>query len=204
MHRRLVLQQVISAAVLAKPLLAIAAEGRGLAHGFAGQLLVATDHMGDPRFAEAVIYMVSHDGSGAMGIIVNRSLGESSVQSLLSSNGAHAVAHDRTLTVFYGGPVDPERGFVLHSPDYDGPSTRRLSRNLALSTGIDVLLAMAAGKGPQQSRFTLGYAGWGPGQLDREMDHDAWFTAPAETAIIFADDPGSAWSTAMMHAGTPL
>lgn len=170
----------------------------------AGQLLVANRQMNDPHFAKTIIYVVAHDGDGAFGLVLNRRYGEGSLQALLEAFDIPASASVASVPLHYGGPVQPERGFVLHSPDYRGDGTVRLKDWLALSTGRDVLEAMAASNGPKRALVLLGYAGWAPGQLDAEIAHGDWLLTPAEPSLIFEDDPDNAWDKAMREAGIPL
>ena len=169
-----------------------------------GQLLVATPRMGDPRFARTVIYVVDHNAEGAMGLVINRSFGEGPWNALLEGFGVEHENVSGSVRLYYGGPVDSSRGFVLHTADYTGASTRVLDAGVALSTGLDVLRAVAEGKGPRRSLFVLGYAGWGPGQLEGEMARDDWLTAPAEETLIFGDDPDAVWEKALDRAGLTL
>jgi putative transcriptional regulator len=179
--------------------------GAQIPGGFlSGQLLVATPRMGDPRFARTVIYMVDHDAEGAMGLVINRSYGEGPWNALLEGFGVEHEDVSGTVRLHYGGPVDAGRGFVLHTADYAGASTRVVDAGVAFSTGLDVLKAVAEGKGPRRSLFVLGYAGWGPGQLEGEMARDDWLTAPAEETLIFGDDPDATWEKALDRAGLAL
>ncbi|MFZ1415913.1 MAG: YqgE/AlgH family protein [Defluviicoccus sp.] len=169
-----------------------------------GQLLVASPRIGDPRFAETVIYVVAHSDEGAMGLVVNRTYGNGPLQGLLAGFGIASAVQPATVRLQYGGPVEIKRGFVLHSADYTGPSTTPVGSGMAFSTGRDVLQAVADGRGPQRRLFILGYAGWGPGQLEAELAGNDWLTAPAETSLIFSDDIESVWQRALQRAGTPL
>jgi putative transcriptional regulator len=180
--------------------------GRAGASGtsLTGQLLVASPRIGDPRFAETVIYIVAHSEEGAMGLVVNRTYGNGPLQGLLAGFGITAAVQPTTVRLQYGGPVETKRGFVLHSADYTGPSTTPVAAGMAFSTGRDVLQAVADGRGPQRRLFILGYAGWGPGQLEAELAGNDWLTAPAETSLIFAEDIESVWRRALQRAGTPL
>jgi len=169
-----------------------------------GQLLVASPKMGDPRFAKTVIYVIAHDSEGAVGLVVNRPLGEGPLEGLLSGFGIKMTASNGPVRLNYGGPVETGRGFVLHSDDYQGRSTRSMTNGVAVSTGRDVLEAVAEGEGPQDLVFVLGYAGWSAGQLENELARDAWLTAPADAALIFSDDLDHIWERAMMSAGIVL
>lgn len=171
---------------------------------FAGGFLVASPKMTDPRFAQTVILIVNHDSSGAMGLVINRSFGTGSLKSLLKGFGIEKATVDRTVSLRYGGPVEQARGFVLHSEDYTGPSTRVVGDGVALSTGFDILKALAGGTGPRRAQFLLGYAGWGPGQLEGEMARGDWLSAPADDRLIFSEDLDRVWDEALEHAGTTL
>lgn len=164
-----------------------------------GQLLVASQRLTEPSFARTVIYLIAYSEQGAMGVIVNRLIGQTSYRKLLGAFGIKSRAN-KPVSVYYGGPVDIGRGLIIHSPDYLGASTQQLGQQLAVSTGPDVLQDMAKGKGPSLSRLTLGYAGWGAGQLDREIDRGDWLIAPAEPALIFSDDVDGIWAKALFKA----
>lgn len=181
-----------------------AAERSGVSTSLAGQFLVASPKMPDPRFAHTVVYMVSHDENGAMGLVVNRSYGRGPLKSLLQGFGVEKAKAEETVVLHYGGPVEQVRGFVLHSADYRGPSTQVVADDVALSTGFDILKALAAGGGPRQRLFLLGYAGWGPSQLEGEIARNDWLTAPADERLIFSDDAEKIWQEALKRAGTPL
>lgn len=169
-----------------------------------GKLLVATARIGDPRFSHTVIYMIDHDAEGAMGLVVNRAYGTGPLDELLKGFGIDAVHVRETVRLHYGGPVEPSRGFVLHSDDYSGPGTRVVAGGVALSTGADVLEALTDGTGPERRLFILGYAGWGPGQLEGELARDDWVTAPADASLIFSDDLDSLWDEAISRASVAL
>ena len=161
-----------------------------------GQFLVATPEMGDPRFVQSVIYMISHDQDGAMGLVINRPVAQGPLSDLLKALGREGEAAKGTVTVHYGGPVEPERLFVLHSSNYVGKETTVLGNGLAVSADVEILQAIARGKGPRQSLFIFGYAGWAPGQLEAEIKANAWFSIPAEPSLIFDGDVESKWDRA--------
>lgn len=181
-----------------------AAERSSPSSSLAGQFLVASPQMPDPRFAHTVVYVVSHDEHGAMGLIVNRNYGRGPLKALLQGFGVEKAKAEETVVLHYGGPVEQIRGFVLHSADYRGPSTQMVADDVALSTGFDILKALAAGGGPRQRLFLLGYAGWGPSQLEGEIARNDWLTAPADDRLIFSDDGERIWQEALKRAGTPL
>jgi len=159
----------------------------------AGQFLVATPTMGDPRFARSVILMVRHDKDGALGLIVNRPAIERSMSELLDLLGAKGEAVAGTVRLFAGGPVQPELGFVIHSPDYRAPQTMEVDGRVAVTMSREILIDIGTGKGPHKSIVAFGYAGWAPGQLEGEIARRSWTTAPAGEKLIFDEDRGKLW-----------
>lgn len=182
----------------------LAEQDRAASPYLTGQLLVATPRMGDPRFSHTVIYVIAHDRDGAMGVVVNRMIGEGPLKNLLEVFGVDAGRAQGSARLHYGGPVEQGRGLVLHSADYKGPSTTVVDDGVALSTGLDVLNALAADQGPKLRLLIIGYAGWAPGQLEGEIARDDWRTAPAEESLIFGDDVGTVWERAFRQAGIAL
>ncbi len=171
----------------------------------AGHLLVATPELDDPNFRHTVIYMVQDDSSGAMGLVVNRVLGKGPAADLLKGLGLDANPKaSGEIEVHYGGPVERGKGFVLHSPDYHGKDTVVLSDQVALTSSPDILEDLAAGKGPRQSLFALGYAGWAPNQLESEIAAGAWVVIDADQALLFGDQEDSKWQRALERQGIEL
>jgi putative transcriptional regulator len=171
-----------------------AADFRG---SLAGQLLVATADMPDPRFARTVIYMVRHDATGAQGLVVNQPLGDIPLAMLLDRAALESKGVNGVVRVHSGGPLEPRRVFVLHTGDYSGELTLPVKDGIALTWDPAILLAIARGGGPRQLLFALGYAGWGPGQLEREMKSGAWGKAAADEAILFDSADESKWERAI-------
>jgi putative transcriptional regulator len=163
----------------------------------AGQLLIAAPTMTDPRFYQAVILMVRHDRDGALGIIVNRPVQERSLASLLAAVGGGDGAAEGQVLIFAGGPVQPEIGFVLHSPDYHRLETLNIDDHIAMTSSREILRDIAKKQGPRQSLVAFGYAGWGAGQLENELERRAWFTAPDDAALVFEKDRNKVWDEAM-------
>ncbi len=161
-----------------------------------GQLLVATAKMGDPRFARTVIYIVSHGADGAMGLVLNRELGVALVSELLEGFGVADSEVPGEIRVHYGGPVERDRGYVLHSSDVVVEGTVAVNGEVALSADVEILRAIAAGEGPRRSLFALGYAGWAPGQLEGEIAREDWFSVPSDENLIFDDDLDTKWDRA--------
>ncbi len=163
----------------------------------AGQLLVATEDMPDPRFARTVIYIVRHDATGAQGFIVNRPLREVPMTVLLEKIGIDDKRATGSVRLHTGGPVDGLSVFVVHTPDYTNETTFRVKDGLALTWNADVLLALGTERRPRRSLLALGYAGWGPGQLEKEMQAGGWVRATADEEIVFDADYPTKWSRAM-------
>jgi putative transcriptional regulator len=162
-----------------------------------GQLLIAMPFMTTPHFVQSVIYMCAHTAEGAMGLVINRPLASPSFGDLLQQLEVLPAPPLRQIDLFRGGPVDSARGFVLHTSDWTGDGSLIVDHDVALTASLDVLKAIADGGGPARGMLALGYAGWGPGQLDREMQENAWLSAPADVDLIFDGDHDSKWRRAM-------
>ncbi|MEE9318594.1 MAG: YqgE/AlgH family protein [Rhodospirillales bacterium] len=169
-----------------------------------GQLLIASPQIGDPRFARTVIYMVDHNKKGALGLVVNKVFGSGSMEKFLRGFNIDVGEIEGDIRLHYGGPVEPGAGFVLHTADYQGPGTRVVNSEMALTTEMSVLKAIAEGHGPRHSLFALGYAGWGAGQLEGEIARGDWFSAPADENLIFDEDVETKWERAQSSAGLKL
>lgn len=155
-----------------------------------GHFLIAMPAMTDPRFAKSVTFICEHNADGAMGVVINHPL-ELTYRNVFSQ--LKIVIQDHPIAdkpVYFGGPVQTERGFVLHQPPGDWDSTIAISGETALTTSKDILEAVANGTGPDKMLLTLGYAGWSPGQLEEEMGQNAWLSVKASDAIIF-DTPNN-------------
>ena len=161
-----------------------------------GQLLIAMPAMGDPRFAQSVIYVCAHTPDGAMGIVVNRPLERPSFGDLLRQLNVVPAPPARQIRLCQGGPVENARGFVLHTTDWTGEGSLRVTDSTALTASLDVLKAIAEGGGPREGLLALGYAGWGPGQLDAEIQQNAWLSVPADDDLVFDSDFDTKWRRA--------
>ncbi len=170
----------------------------------AGRLLVASEKMGDPRFQKTVIYMIEHTREGAMGLVINVPMGAVPAAKLFKRLGLDGDGVEGEIEVYFGGPVDPERGFLLHSTDVLLRGSVLVDDRVALTARPEMLLAIARGDGPAQSVFTLGYAGWGPSQVESELARDAWFVIPADMSLVFAPDPAKSWERAAARRGFDL
>jgi putative transcriptional regulator len=160
--------------------------GPGPPTSLAGQLLVATDTLRDPRFRHTVIYVLHHGGSGAMGVVVNRPVGDAPLAAILNEVGVNSAGVSGTVRLHYGGPVEPSRGGVLHPGD----------SGLTFTTSPAILESIARRKTPARFLFVLGYAGWAPGQLEAEIDAGAWITVPSDTDLVLDDDAATKWERA--------
>jgi putative transcriptional regulator len=160
-----------------------------------GQLLVASPAMEDPRFRKTVIVVVRQDRDGAFGLVVNRPLGERSLADLLGS-GERGTAVARQVRIFSGGPVQPEIGFVLHGGDYRRPDTVDINGRVAMTASREILQDIANSAGPRQWLIAFGYAGWGPGQLEGELQRGSWSIAPGDPKLIFDEGRDEVWDAA--------
>ena len=168
----------------------------------AGKLMVAMPALGDARFARSVILICAYTDEGAMGLIINKPVPNFSFTDLLGQLKITRSTQGRDIRVHFGGPVERGRGFVLHSPDFDsGKATTHVQGGYGMTATIDVLEALARGGGPRHALLALGYAGWGPGQLEREIARNDWLvTDPAED-LIFTLQDSAKWVGALKRMG---
>ena len=174
-----------------------------------GELLIASAAIQDPRFHHSVVLLLRHDRTGAFGIVINHPLGERPLAALLAGTASPDAkggkdakdnkdsAIEGTIRVFLGGPVEPQRGFVIHSTDYRRPETLAVGDGLAMTATKEVLRDIGHHQGPAKSLFALGYAGWGAGQLEAEIARHDWFTAPAEPDLVFDAERATVWEKAL-------
>ncbi len=184
--------------------------GSGAARGFLdGQMLIASPGMQDERFSRTLIYMCAHSSEGAMGIVVNQPAANISFPDLLVKLDVIPKADKIQLppsagdvTVLKGGPVETERGFVLHSADFFiEDSTLPIDEGVCLTATLDILKAIARGNGPVSAILALGYAGWSPGQLENELQHNGWLHCSPDPELIFGADIGTKYDRAMQKIG---
>jgi putative transcriptional regulator len=167
-----------------------------------GKFLIALPAMGDPRFHQSVIYLCSHDESGAMGLIINKSKGPLNLSDMLTQIGVEGDVAVADTPVLNGGPVDIDRGFVLHSADYFRKEVSlKLSETMSLTSTRDILEALVTDKAPERAILAVGYSGWGPGQIEREIVENAWITADADETLIFDTDMDAKWTRAIAQLG---
>ena len=171
-----------------------------------GQFLLAMPNMGDPRFLRSVVYMVAHDSEGAMGFIINKRAEGLSLGDILKDMPKTVAKTGLVnLPVYVGGPVQNDRGFVLHTSDYE-KTHNTLSQELpiALTQSADVLVDAAHGRGPEKMRLFLGYAGWGPGQIEGELQDNAWLVCDANIAEIFTSRSDDLYEKCVAAMGIDL
>ena len=166
-----------------------------------GQMLVAMPQMLDERFVKSVIYMCAHTEDGAMGLVVNKILEDINFPDLLDQLDINSKTKGKDIGVHFGGPVESGRGFVLHSSDYQQDGTMVIDPQIALTATTDILRDIAEGEGPAKSLLALGYAGWGPGQLDAELQANGWLSVDAEPELVFGSAPDKAWQVALAKIG---
>lgn len=169
-----------------------------------GKLLVAMPGMGDTRFERAVIFLCAHSDDGAMGLIINKPAPDLRFKDLLDQLeiDADADVGESAIRVHFGGPVEHGRGFVLHSAEYvANGATMEVSDSYGMTATIDILRDIAAGQGPERSLLALGYAGWGPGQLEHEIQANGWLVCDASDDLVFGDSDGGKWEASLASLG---
>ena len=166
-----------------------------------GQLLVAMPQMLDERFAKSVIYLCAHTEDGAMGLVVNKLLENIDFPDLLDQLDLSPAPGGDDIRVHFGGPVESGRGFVLHTSDYVQDATMVIDDQIAMTATTDILRDIAEGDGPRNSLLALGYAGWGPGQLDTEIQANGWLSVAADDTLVFGTDPDTIWKGALAKMG---
>lgn len=167
-----------------------------------GKLLIAMPGMSDPRFSKSVIFMCAHSSDGSMGLIVNKPTPELKLGDLLDQLKIPKGPENREIRVHFGGPVELGRGFVLHSADYQSEdATLKVDEVFGMTATHDILEAIASGNGPKSATLMLGYAGWGPGQIESELVHNGWLVADASPELVFGADSDAKWRDALKSLG---
>ena len=167
-----------------------------------GKLLIAMPGMDDPRFERSVVFLCEHSAKGAMGLIVNKPTPEVDGGELLKQLGIEVDPGVSLPDIHFGGPVEHGRGFVLHSRDYTtNTSTLPVTEGVGMTATLDILQDIAAGRGPESAILALGYAGWGPGQLEGELQANGWLTAEGGTDIVFNPQDSAKWNQALKSLG---
>jgi putative transcriptional regulator len=161
-----------------------------------GQLLIAMPAMADPRFQQSVIYVCAHTADGAMGLVLNRPIVKPTFDDLLAQLKLEPLPPVRQITLCAGGPVENARGFVLHTTDWTGVGSLKVDNRMALTASLDVLRVIAEGGGPRECVLALGYAGWGPGQLDQEIQQNSWLSVTPDETLLFDGEHDTKWRRA--------
>lgn len=163
-----------------------------------GQLLIAMPGMGDARFERAVIFLCAHSAEGAMGLIINKPAPDLDFSDLLKQLDIKPRSDIGGTPVHFGGPVEHARGFVLHSGEYDSDgASLKVGPSFSMTATVDVLQDMAKGEGPVKALLALGYSGWGPGQLESELQANGWLTAAADPDLVFGRSDAGKWEAAL-------
>jgi putative transcriptional regulator len=162
-----------------------------------GQFLIATPEMSDPRFREAVLVMIRHGEDGAMAVMINRPAGEQPLGRLLEALGESSDGVSGSVPIYLGGPVQMDLALVLHSSDYHRDGTRDVATGVAMTATPEVFRDIAKKTGPAKYLLAFGYAGWAPGQIENEMLHNGWYTAPLDPKLVFDEDRSRVWERAM-------
>jgi putative transcriptional regulator len=181
-----------------------AAVDEPVAANLAGQLLVASRDLTDPSFAETVVYMMAHDEGGGVGLIVNQPGREVALAEIFAALGLDKTGVEGRITVYVGGPVEPGRPFLIHTPDMTMKESKTLPGGVVLTTDPAMLRAIGQGKGPAKHLFAFGYVGWGGGQLEGEIKRGDWFAIAPELSLIFAAEPAQSWKRALERRPTAL
>jgi len=168
-----------------------------------GKLLISTPAMGDPRFEHSVIFLCAHTSEGAFGLVINRPVPRLKLTDVMQQIGISGTVSIGEYPILSGGPVETQRGFVLHGGGIvDDPMGQELPGGLLLSASTDILKAISNGQGPADWLLALGYSGWGPGQLEAEITQNAWLTCAAPRTLIFDPKPGEhQWREALKSMG---
>ncbi len=166
-----------------------------------GQFLIAMPTLLDPRFARSVVYMCSHNETGAMGLVINRLYGAIDIKGLMDQLTIPVGTQTPDMPVHYGGPVETGRGFILHTDDYMQDTSMRVDGEIAMTATMDILKSIANGTGPSKCLVILGYAGWGPGQLEQEIQSGSWLNAPVDLELLFNTNLDTKWERAIATLG---
>jgi putative transcriptional regulator len=166
-----------------------------------GRFLVAAPSMPDERFRKSVVFICKHDGDGALGIIVNNKVDDLPLGQVYKQLGIELPSETPETPVLFGGPVETSRGLVLHSSDYKREETLEIEGGMALTASLEILKDMAGGSGPKRAWLALGHSGWAPGQLDLELQDNAWLVVDGDSELVFDNDLPGKWQKALDRLG---
>jgi len=168
-----------------------------------GKLIIAMPTMSDPRFKRSVVCICAHNEDGAIGIIINKIIESLSFAKIIKQLRLkkNKVKSDYSEPIYFGGPVETERGFILHTADYFSENSTSINTQISMTASTEILQALIDGNGPNKSIIALGYAGWGPGQLDTEIQSNAWLSVQSDPELIFSDKTSEKWDMALEKIG---
>ncbi|OUX16404.1 MAG: hypothetical protein CBE11_02145 [Rickettsiales bacterium TMED251] len=171
-------------------------------NSLAGKFLIASPSISDTRFSKCLIYMVSDNEDGSMGVIVNKPALNLTIDSIFENIHKEGISMACQPTIYYGGPVDLDKGFIIHSNDYiSKEETTKIENNLLLSNNMEILKDIVSGKGPSQSILAIGYAGWYSYQLEDELKNNTWIEADLSVDMLFSKDTSNKWKKALLSVG---
>jgi putative transcriptional regulator len=177
-------------------------DGEGFLHG---KLLIAMPGMSDPRFEKSVIFMCSHSAQSALGLIINKPIEGLPFRDLMIKMDIPVTDVTSKAPVLFGGPVETDRGYILHSNERSNrPATTAITSEISLTPTVDMLRAISEGRGPEKWLLTLGYAGWGPGQIESEIVRNGWIHCDADAALVFDAEMDAKWGKAFGKLGAGL
>ena len=168
-----------------------------------GKLIIAMPTMSDPRFKRSVVCICAHNEDGAIGIIINKIIESLSFSKIIKQLKLkkNMTKSDYKDHIYFGGPVETERGFILHSADYSSENSTSINSEISMTASTEILQALIDGNGPNKSIVALGYAGWGPGQLDTEIQSNAWLSVESDLELIFSAKTAEKWDMALEKIG---
>ena len=169
----------------------------------AGKLIIAMPTMSDPRFKRSVVCICAHNEDGAIGIIINKIIESLSFSKIIKQLRLkkNKVKRDYSEPIYFGGPVETERGFILHTADYFSENSTPINTQISMTASTEILQALIDGNGPNKSIVALGYAGWGPGQLDTEIQSNAWLSVESDLELVFSAKTAEKWDMALEKIG---
>ena len=169
----------------------------------AGKLIIAMPTMADPRFKRSVVCICAHNEDGAIGIIINKIIESLSFSKIIKQLKLkkNMTKNDHKNHIYFGGPVETERGFILHSADYSSENSTFINSEISMTASTEILQALIDGNGPDKSIVALGYAGWGPGQLDTEIQSNAWLSVESDLELVFSAKTAEKWDMALEKIG---
>ena len=169
---------------------------------FSNHFIISMPHMNDPIFSKSLIYICEHDNDGSMGLIINKPMISENAADIIQQTGLAKI--EPTPDIYFGGPVNLEMGLILHDANYNIEGTLSISKSVALTSNKQIVLDLKNGGGPDEFRFSFGYAGWGKGQIEREIENGDWLLMPADDDFIFSIPNTDKWKKAASKFGIDI